>query len=65
MPVAEASPCQGCWDRMQMPLPIRGPLAFPPTLAGVRLGRMHPSLCTIGETPFEKVTGAGQQAGRS
>ena len=36
MPLAEASLCQGCWDQMHMPIPIRGPLAFPLRLAGIR-----------------------------
>ena len=34
MPLAETSLCQGCWDQMHMPIPIRGPLAFPLRLAG-------------------------------
>jgi hypothetical protein len=25
MPLAEAYLCQGCWDQMHMPVPIRGP----------------------------------------
>src|SRR5688500_18201285 len=60
MPVSEASLCQGCWDQMHMPIPIRGPLAFPLRLAGIRVSRMHPNLCTICETQFERVKGAKQ-----
>ena len=60
MPLAEASLCQGCWDQMHMPIPIRGPLAFPLRLAGIRISRMHPNLCTICETQFERVKGAKQ-----
>jgi adenylate cyclase len=60
MPLAEASMCQGCWDQMRMPVPIRGPLAFPLRLAGIRVSRMHPNLCTICETQFERVKGAKQ-----
>jgi adenylate cyclase len=45
---------------MKMPIPIRGPLAFPLRLAGVRVSRMHPNLCTICETQFEKRMGAKQ-----
>jgi adenylate cyclase len=60
MPLTEASLCQGCWDQMRMPVPIRGPLAFPLRLAGIRVSRMHPNLCTICETQFERVKGAKQ-----
>jgi adenylate cyclase len=60
MPLAEALLCQGCWDQMHVPVPIRGPLAFPLRLAGIRVSRMHPNLCTICETQFEKVKGAKQ-----
>jgi adenylate cyclase len=45
---------------MRMPIPIRGPLAFPLRLAGIRVSRMHPNLCTICETQFERVKGAKQ-----
>ena len=60
MPLAETSLCQGCWDQMRVPVPIRGPLAFPLRLAGIRVSRMHPNLCTICETQFERVKGAKQ-----
>jgi adenylate cyclase len=60
MPLTETSICQGCWDQMRMPIPIRGPLAFPLRLAGIRVSRMHPNLCTICETQFEKRMGAKQ-----
>ena len=60
MPLAETSICQGCWDQMHVPVPIRGPLAFPLRLAGIRVSRMHPNLCTICETQFERVKGAKQ-----
>jgi adenylate cyclase len=45
---------------MHMPVPIRGPLAFPLRLAGIRVSRMHPNLCTLCETQFERVKGAKQ-----
>jgi adenylate cyclase len=60
MALAETSICQGCWDQMHMPIPIRGPLAFPLRMAGIRVSRMHPNLCTICETQFEKRMGAKQ-----
>jgi adenylate cyclase len=45
---------------MRMPIPIRGPLAFPLRLAGIRVSRMHPNLCTMCETQFERVKGTKQ-----
>src|SRR6476620_287479 len=60
MSLADSTICQGCWDQMRMPVPIRGPLAFPLRLAGIRVSRMHPNLCTICETQFEKRMGAKQ-----
>lgn len=60
MPLAETSLCQGCWDQMKMPVPIRGPFAFPLRLAGIRVSRMHPNLCTICETQIERVKGSKQ-----
>ena len=60
MPLAESSLCQGCWDQMKMPIPIRGPFAFPLRLAGIRVSRMHPNLCTICETQIERVKGSKQ-----
>ena len=60
MPLAETTICQGCWDQMRMPVPIRGPSAFPLRMAGIRVSRMHPNLCTICESQFEKVKGAKQ-----
>jgi len=54
MALAETSIRQGCWDQMHMPVPIRGPLAFPLRLAGIRVSRMHPNLCTTCKTQFER-----------
>jgi adenylate cyclase len=47
--------CQGCWQHMRMPIPIRGALSWPVRLLGVRISRMHPNLCTICETMFTRV----------
>jgi len=60
MPLAESTLCRGCWDQMKMPIPIRGPFAFPLRLAGIRVSRMHPNLCTICETQIERVKGSKQ-----
>jgi len=47
--------CKGCWQQMHVPIPIRGPLAFPFRLIGIRRSLMNPNLCTICETNFTKV----------
>ena len=40
---------------MHMPIPIRGPLAIPFKLLGIKISRMNPNLCNICETMFTKV----------
>ena len=47
--------CKGCWQHMRMPIPIRGPLALPLRLFGIKVSRMNPNLCTICETMFTRV----------
>jgi adenylate cyclase len=47
--------CKGCWQHMRVPIPIRGPLALPLRLLGIRVSRMNPSLCTLCETMFTRV----------
>ena len=55
MAVGKSWICKGCWQQMHVPIPLRGPLAFPFRLFGVRRSRMNPNLCTICETMFTKV----------
>jgi class 3 adenylate cyclase len=40
---------------MHVPIPIRGVLSLPFKLAGVRISRMNPNLCTLCETKFRSV----------
>ena len=40
---------------MHVPIPIRGMLSLPFKLAGVRISRMNPNLCTLCETKFRSV----------
>src|SRR5919206_4903003 len=47
--------CQGCWHQMRVPVPIRGPLALPLRLVGIKRSRMTPNLCTICELMFTRV----------
>jgi adenylate cyclase len=51
--LAKSSICQGCWGKLRLPIPIRGPLALPWKMLGVRISRMHPNLCTLCETKFK------------
>jgi adenylate cyclase len=47
--------CVGCWQHMRLPIPIRGPLAIPLRLFGIKISQMNPNVCTICETMFTKV----------
>jgi class 3 adenylate cyclase len=40
---------------MHVPIPIRGPLALPLRLLGIKRSRMNPNLCTICELMFTRV----------
>jgi adenylate cyclase len=55
-----SSVCKGCWTQMHVPIPIRGILSLPFKLAGVRISRMNPNLCTLCETKFRSVKKAQQ-----
>lgn len=47
--------CQGCWDQMHVPVPIRGLASAPFRALGIRPSRMNPNICTICEMMFPKV----------
>ena len=47
--------CQGCWEHMHVPIAIRGPFSLLFRPLGIKKSRMHPNLCTICESMFEKV----------
>ena len=47
--------CQGCWQQMRVPVPIRGPLAVPLRMVGIRRSGMNPNICTICELTPSKV----------
>jgi adenylate cyclase len=53
METSRATLCKGCWSRFRMPIPIRGPMALPFKLVGVKASRMSPNLCTLCETMFQ------------
>ncbi|WP_229192169.1 hypothetical protein [Bradyrhizobium brasilense] len=50
-----ATICLGCWQNLHMPIPLRGPLAAPFRLFGVRPSRMNPNTCTLCEMAFSKI----------
>lgn len=52
---AQARICRGCWDQMHMPIPIRGPLAFPLRIVGITQSKMNPNICTVCERSFRFV----------
>ena len=51
----ETQICQGCWEQMHVPIPIRGPFSAIFKTFGIRKSKMHPNLCTICESMFAKV----------
>ena len=53
--LTKANICQGCWQQMHVPIPIRGPLSLPFRAVGIKISQMHPNLCTICETMFTRV----------
>ena len=57
---ARATLCKGCWGRLHLPVPIRGPASWPLRLVGVRVSRMNPNLCTLCETMFKVLMRAPQ-----
>lgn len=60
MTVAQARICQGCWQQMRLPVPLRGLASAPFRAFGIRPSRMNPNTCTICELMFTKVMKARQ-----
>ena len=57
---ARARICQGCWQQMHMPVPLRCVVSAPFRACGMRPSRMNPNICTICETMFAKLMKARQ-----
>jgi hypothetical protein len=55
MPAHQARICKGCWQQLRVPVPLRGALAMPFRLFGIRPSRMNPNTCTICELMFTRV----------
>ncbi len=58
--VSRAKICQGCWQQMGVPVPLRGIASAPFRAFGIRPSRMNPNTCTICELMFTKVMKARQ-----
>lgn len=50
-----AAICKGCWQKLHVPVPLRGPLAIPFRIVGIKPSRMNPNICTICETMFTRI----------
>lgn len=47
--------CKGCRAQLHLFIPIRGPLALPFRILGIKTSRMNPNLCNMCETRFRQV----------
>jgi class 3 adenylate cyclase len=47
--------CKGCWQKMHVPVPLRGPFSIPFRIVGIKPSRMNPNICTICETMFTRI----------
>jgi adenylate cyclase len=47
--------CLGCWQNMNLPIVLRGPLCVPYRAVGLKPSRMNPNCCTLCEMAFSRV----------
>lgn len=47
--------CLGCWQNMNLPIVLRGPLCMPYRAVGLKPSRMNPNTCTLCEMAFSRV----------
>ena len=47
--------CLGCWQNMNLPIVLRGPLCVPYRAVGLKPSRMNPNTCTICEMAFSRI----------
>ena len=47
--------CKGCWQNLHVPVALRGPLAVPFRVMGLKPSRMNPNTCTFCELMFSRV----------
>ncbi|MGC2810197.1 MAG: hypothetical protein WA303_07440, partial [Bradyrhizobium sp.] len=55
MSAQHSSICKGCWQNLHLPVVLRGPLAIPFRIAGLRPSRMNPNTCTFCELAFTRI----------
>ncbi len=55
MPQKRSIICKGCWQQMNVPIPLHGVMSLPFRAFGIRPSRMNPNTCTICELMFTKV----------
>jgi hypothetical protein len=47
--------CKGCWQKLRLPVVLRGPLAIPFRVVGLRPSRMNPNTCAFCELAFTRI----------
>jgi adenylate cyclase len=47
--------CKGCWQNLHLPVVLRGPLAIPFRIVGLRPSKMNPNTCTFCELAFTRI----------
>lgn len=47
--------CKGCWQNLHLPVVLRGPLAIPFRIVGLRPSRINPNTCTFCELAFTRI----------
>jgi adenylate cyclase len=47
--------CLGCWQNLNLPVVLRGPLSLPYRVFGLKPSRMNPNTCTLCEMAFSRV----------
>jgi len=47
--------CLGCWENLNLPIVLRGPLCLPYRAVGLKPSRMNPNTCTLCEMAFSRV----------
>jgi len=47
--------CKGCWQNLDLPVLLRGPLSIPYRMVGLRPSRMNPNTCTFCELAFTRI----------
>ena len=47
--------CLGCWQNLNLPIVLRGPMCVPYRAVGLKPSRMNPNTCTLCEMAFSRV----------